>query len=57
MYFWQLFWTISLLVAGSSFAFITLVVTFKGVKDLREMFRQLGKQQENGGGHEVKDNL
>ena len=50
MYFWQLFWTISLVVAGSSFAFITLVVTFKGVKDLREMFKQLGKQQENGGG-------
>lgn len=55
MYFWQLFWTISLLVAGSSFALITLVVTFKGVRDLREMFRQLGKQQGNSGEQEVKD--
>ena len=49
MYYWQLFWTISLLVAGASFAFITLVVTFKGVRDLREMFRQLGKQQDHDG--------
>jgi hypothetical protein len=45
MYFWQLFWTICLLLAGASFAFITFLVTWKGVKDLREMFRQLGKQQ------------
>ena len=50
MYFWQLFWTISILVAGAAFAFITVVVTFKGVKDLREMFKQLGKQQGNSGG-------
>ena len=50
MYFWQLFWTISVLVAGSAFVFITIVVTFKGVKDLREMFRELGKQQGDGGG-------
>ena len=47
MYFWQLFWTISVLLAGSAFAFITVTVTFKGVRDLREMFRQLSKQQGN----------
>jgi hypothetical protein len=44
MRFWQLFWTISLVVAGSSFAFITLVVSVRGGRDLRQMFRDLGKQ-------------
>ncbi len=44
MRFWQLFWTIWLVVAGSSFAFITLMVTIKGGKDLRQMFRDLSKQ-------------
>jgi len=42
--FWQLFWTISLVVAGSSFAFITLMVTIKGGKDLRQMFKDLSEQ-------------
>ena len=45
MRFWQLFWTIWLVVAGSSFAFITLMVMLKGGKDLRVMFRDLSKQQ------------
>jgi hypothetical protein len=44
MRFWQLFWTISLVVAGSSFAFITLVVSVRGGRDLRQMFRDLSKQ-------------
>ena len=44
MRFWQLFWAIWLVVAGSSFAFITLMVTIKGGKDLRQMFRDLSKQ-------------
>jgi hypothetical protein len=44
MRFWQLFWTISLVVAGSSFALITLIVSIRGGRDLRQMFRDLSKQ-------------
>ena len=50
MRYWEMFWMISTLVSGVSFAFITLVVTVKGFKDLRDMFRRLGQQQENGSG-------
>jgi len=46
MRYWQMFWMISLVVAGASFALITLVVTVRGIRDLREMFRRLGEQQE-----------
>ncbi|MDQ3687400.1 MAG: hypothetical protein M3430_17640 [Acidobacteriota bacterium] len=46
MRFWQLFWTASLLIAGASFAFITMVVTFKGFHDLREWFSSLKRQKE-----------
>lgn len=38
---WLTFWTVSLLVAGASFVFITAVVTLRGAKDMREMFRGL----------------
>jgi len=44
MNLWLWFWTISLLVAGSSFAFITVVVTIKGAGDLRSWFRSLQQQ-------------
>lgn len=44
MRFWELFWTLSLVVAGAAFAFITLVVIVKGGPDLREMLRQLRRQ-------------
>lgn len=44
MRYWEIFWTVGLLVAGASFAFITLVVTVKGAQDLREMFRRLHAQ-------------
>ncbi len=44
MRFWQLFWTIWLVVAGLSFAFITLVVSLRGGRDLRQMFRDLSRQ-------------
>jgi len=43
---WQLFWTAALLVAGGSFAFITAVVIYRGLRDLREMFSALRAQQE-----------
>lgn len=45
MDFWQLFWSVSLITAGASFAFITLIVMIKGGKDLREMIRDLSRQQ------------
>ena len=48
MEFWKIFWTLNLLVAGTAFAFITVAVTIKGVKDLRQWFRNLNQQnQEN----------
>lgn len=44
MKYWEIFWTFCLLVAGGAFAFITLVVIVKGGPDLREMLRQLRRQ-------------
>jgi hypothetical protein len=44
MKFWEIFWTINLVVAGAAFAFITVVVTAKGVNDLRQWFGQLRRQ-------------
>ena len=44
---WQTFWSVSLLVAGASFAFITIVVAFKGVQDLRDLFRRLRHQEDD----------
>jgi hypothetical protein len=45
MKYWELFWTVFLLVSGFSFAFITLVVTVKGFRDLLGMFHRLSLQQ------------
>lgn len=44
---WQTFWSISLVVAGGSFTLITVIVTIKGFKDLRELFRRLRHQEDN----------
>jgi HAMP domain-containing protein len=41
---WLWFWTASLLVAGSAFAYITAVVTVRGLRDLLDMFRALAQQ-------------
>jgi len=38
---WLIFWTACLLLAGASFAAITVVVTVRGAKDLRRMFDRL----------------
>jgi hypothetical protein len=46
MNFWEIFWTLNLVIAGAAFAFITCVVTFKGVNDLREWFRSLRRQNQ-----------
>jgi len=42
---WQSFWSVSLLAAGISFTFITVVVAMKGFEDLRALFRRLHHQQ------------
>jgi hypothetical protein len=46
---WQWFWTVCLLVAGPSFACITVVVAFRGLHDLHEMFRALAVKPTQGG--------
>ena len=38
---WYYFWMASFAVAGSAFAFIAIVVTVRGIADLREMFAGL----------------
>jgi hypothetical protein len=44
MRYWEIFWTLCLLIAGGAFAIITIVVIVKGGPDLREMLRQLRRQ-------------
>ena len=44
MRYWELFWMVCLVGAGGAFAFITVIVIVKGGPDLREMLRQLRKQ-------------
>ena len=41
---WALFWTIWLVIAGASFAFITGIVTVLGLRDLRNLFHTLRDQ-------------
>jgi hypothetical protein len=41
MNLWAEFWRAWLIVSGLSFAAITLIVAFKGLADLRTMFRDL----------------
>ncbi len=48
MYFWQIFWTIAVLVAGLSFAFVTVIVTLRGGRDLKDMFARLLEQKRHG---------
>jgi hypothetical protein len=45
MNLWLIFWTLMLVVAGGSFAAITLVVTVRGVRDLRQWFASLSRQE------------
>jgi hypothetical protein len=44
MNLWLIFWTLMLVVAGGSFAAITVVVTVRGVRDLRQWFTSLSRQ-------------
>ena len=45
MNYWLIFWTVSLVIAGVSFAVITAIVMVKGYKDLRLMFSRLAEQK------------
>ena len=45
MNFWLLFWTLMLVIAGGSFAAITIIVTVRGVRDLRQWFTRLRQQE------------
>ena len=44
MNLWLVFWALMLVVAGGSFAAITLIVTVRGVRDLRQWFASLSGQ-------------
>lgn len=44
MKIWEIFWVVCLIVAGGAFAVITAIVIIKGIPDLREMLRQLRRQ-------------
>ena len=44
MNLWLVFWTVMLVVAGGSFAAITVIVTVRGVRDLRQWFTSLNRQ-------------
>lgn len=44
MKYWEIFWTLCLIVAGGAFAVITLVVIIRGGPDLRDMLRELRRQ-------------
>lgn len=41
MNLWLILWTLMLVVAGGSFVVITLVVSLRGVRDLRQWFTSL----------------
>jgi hypothetical protein len=43
---WQIFWGASLLIAGTFFAAITLVVAVKGLQDMRNVLRRWQQQKE-----------
>ena len=40
-HYWFLFWTANLVIAGSAFFIITVVVLIRGIGDLKEMFDRL----------------
>ncbi|HVR01421.1 MAG TPA: hypothetical protein VMT47_04770 [Polyangia bacterium] len=48
---WKGFWTVALVVAGSGFAIVTLVVILKGGGDLRAMLRGLKRHRNDDRTH------
>ncbi len=51
MELWKTFWTLALIVAGSGFAVITLIVILKGGSDLRAMLTSLKAHHEDDRTH------
>jgi hypothetical protein len=51
MEIWKAFWTVWLVVAGSGFAIITLLVILKGGKDLRAMLSGLKAHHDDNRTH------
>ena len=51
---WAAFWAVWLVISGATFAGITLIVAWKGLADVRAMFRGLGaeKGEVESGRHE-----
>jgi hypothetical protein len=47
MRYWQTFWMFWLVIAGLSFAVITVIVAVRGYKDLRNMFTGLASQKDD----------
>jgi hypothetical protein len=44
MNLWLIFWVLMLVIAGGSFAAITITVTIRGSRDLRQWFATLRRQ-------------
>ncbi|HEU5235015.1 MAG TPA: hypothetical protein VFU50_19315 [Terriglobales bacterium] len=44
---WKIFWTVWLAISGASFALITVIVTVRGLRDLKAMFRSLEHQSKD----------
>ncbi len=44
---WKIFWEVCLVVAGATFAGITMIVAVRGFADLREMFANLSRQKKS----------
>lgn len=41
---WRWFWTVWLVIAGTAFAWITVIVTIRGAKDLSDMLKALKRK-------------
>jgi hypothetical protein len=51
MEIWKTFWTAALLSTGGAFALITIVVIFKGGRDVRAMLRGLKARHDDDRTH------
>ena len=45
MKYWYYFWVVNFVVASSAFAVIAVIVTVRGIGDLRSMFARLRAQR------------
>jgi hypothetical protein len=43
MRYWFYFWAANFILAGSAFVFITIIVSVRGIADLRAMIRALNE--------------